>query len=170
MGTFRHHPDGFIYIDDVSIPLSEFLIEEPAYTLPNQRAIGRNYDGVKDIAFSKNQEFDGNGEVELDGYIAKLATYQANIAAREQVRQDNGYAATLPEAQSRRITELRADAAGRFFSFEESDLEIGTSVLTQWKNDLTNQIPLFEAEVNALTTINDVRLYEYPGWPTAPSI
>ena len=170
MGTFRHHPDGTIYIDDVGIPLSEFLIEEPAYALPNQRAIGRNYDGVKDTAYSKNQEFDGKSEAELDGYIAKLATYQTNIAEREKVRQDNGYAGTLPEAKTRRITELRADAAGRFFKFEESDLEIGTSVLTQWKNTLTNQIPLFEAEVNLLTTINDVRLYEYSGWPTAPAI
>ena len=169
MPTFRHHPDGRIYIDDAMIPLSEFLIEEPAYQLPN-RAIGRNYDAVKDVAFSKNQEFDGKSGPELDGYIAKLATYQTNIAERGKVRQDNGYAGTLPEAKTRRITELRADAAGRFFNFEESELEIGVNVMTQWKNDLIGHIPLFEAEVNLLTTINDVRLYEYPGWPVAPSI
>ena len=169
METFAHHPDGRIYINGILIPLSEFLIEEPAYQLPN-RAIGRNYDGVNDVAFSKNHEFDGKSGTELDGYIAKLAVYQTNIAEREKVREDNGYAGTLPEAKARRITELRADAAGRFFNFEESDLEIGTNVLTQWKNDLIGQIPLFEAEVNLLTTINEVRLYEYSGWPTAPAI
>ena len=48
MPNFRHHPDGRIYIDDVMILLSEFMIEEPEYSLP-AKTIGRNYDGSRHI-------------------------------------------------------------------------------------------------------------------------
>lgn len=34
MSTFRHHPDGLIYIDDKRFTLDEFLLLEPSYSLP----------------------------------------------------------------------------------------------------------------------------------------
>jgi hypothetical protein len=39
---FRHHPDGIIYINDISIPLEEFVKENPDYELP-QDYTGREY-------------------------------------------------------------------------------------------------------------------------------
>jgi hypothetical protein len=39
---FRHHPDGVIYINGVSLPLEEFVKEYPGYSLP-EGYIGREY-------------------------------------------------------------------------------------------------------------------------------
>ncbi|MBW4581799.1 MAG: hypothetical protein KME42_19705 [Tildeniella nuda ZEHNDER 1965/U140] len=39
---FRHHPDGFIYLLDLQLPLDFWLTQEPTYTLPAP-ATGREY-------------------------------------------------------------------------------------------------------------------------------
>ena len=169
MASFRHHPDGLIYINDVYFLLSDFLIEEPSYSLPPS-AIGREYDGIKDRAYGKKREFDGNSETELDGYISNVITYQKNVIRRNVLNLEAEYASDISEAKERRIKELRFIAAKKYFDLVESDLEIGSDVIVLWKNELISHSPIFEAEVNALTTVFDVISYNYNAWPVDPVV
>jgi hypothetical protein len=74
MSTFRHHPDGWIYIDDIQIPLDLFLEQEPDYVLP---FIGREYaQGKSHFLYTKTDQKGGEypwnpGDV----YIAKRKLY-----------------------------------------------------------------------------------------------
>lgn len=47
MSTFRHHPDGIIYIDEKSIPLSLFLEQEPSYVFPDGYRYREYIQGVR---------------------------------------------------------------------------------------------------------------------------
>jgi hypothetical protein len=93
MSSFRHHPDGLIYISDgqsepLAMPLDEFLIDEPEYQLPE------GYIGCEYIPGKRWNNHTHNhavpqieGDVvweEGDRYIANLATYRANYEARHQ--------------------------------------------------------------------------------------
>jgi len=89
--TFRHHPDGIIYIDGQAIKLTEFMIEEPDYALP-PGFIGREY--VQDSHHRVNT---GSGDevldtvwLEGDVYIVNLSVYLENIAARKQIPEEEG--------------------------------------------------------------------------------
>ena len=42
MKSFRHHPDGYIYINEIEMKLEDFLKENPDYSLP-QGFIGRDF-------------------------------------------------------------------------------------------------------------------------------
>lgn len=84
MPKFNHHPDGRIHIDDVTIPLGEFLKDEPDYQLPDG-AIGMRYDGEKALYFSKRKEWRKAGaDKVLDGYIQKKDKYIKAIGGRNQ--------------------------------------------------------------------------------------
>lgn len=77
---FRHHPDGHIHINGFVLPLSEFLLEEPNYALP-EGATGREYDPVSGTHFL----FDGRNQwegpvpwTEGDNYLALENMYRTN--------------------------------------------------------------------------------------------
>ncbi len=87
MGTFLHHPDGYIKIDDFMYPLSEFLIDEPGYGGLPQGAIGHEYvQGVRNSVFNSDSILPVDSEQWADGdtYISKKSTYQAAYAGRTQ--------------------------------------------------------------------------------------
>ena len=84
MPKFNHHPDGRVHIDDVTIPLGEFLKDEPDYQLPDG-AIGMRYDGEKALYFSASKEWRVAGaDKVLDGYIQKKDKYIKAIGVRNQ--------------------------------------------------------------------------------------
>lgn len=83
MKSFRHHPDGVIFIDnDFQCTLEEFLIFEPDYIL-EEGFIGREY--IKDSEFfgetinrlyTKRDEFITNFDWEEgEVYISKKLSY-----------------------------------------------------------------------------------------------
>lgn len=80
---FQHHPDGLIYIDDFVVPLAEFLVDAPDYSLP-ARMIGREY-----VQNEKHLLFDGRSQYpgpmpwpEGDLYLSRKSGYQSSYAAR----------------------------------------------------------------------------------------
>ncbi|MCL5099115.1 MAG: hypothetical protein M1608_16580 [Candidatus Omnitrophica bacterium] len=80
---FSHHPDGYIKIGSFTCSLREFLIDEPAYSLPSGM-IGRRY-----IPDKEHLLYDGTTEyaqpipwAEGDAYLAKEAVYLAAHVAR----------------------------------------------------------------------------------------
>jgi len=170
MGSFRHIPKGLIWISDggpdVSIPLAEFMIEEPGYVLP-PTAVGREYDGVKDTAYTADYAlaFDGKEGAVLDGYIAKLATYQANIQSRKDSNEDTDYASDLATAKILRKKAAKQEAVLLFRDYEDTDLELTSTQLNNYKSDLIGQKTIIINQIDALTTIKQVREYQYSGWP-----
>lgn len=80
---FRHHPDGWITLNGFIYPLSEFLIDEPAYALP-AGMIAREYvPGQYHRVFDGQSQFDG-GYPWPDGdlYLSRVAQYRAAYTAR----------------------------------------------------------------------------------------
>ena len=73
---FRHHPDGLIYIDDVTIPLELFQRLEPDYRLPDGY-VGREYDpGAVHMLYTGNRADPRPLDwAEGDRYIGKKAHY-----------------------------------------------------------------------------------------------
>lgn len=82
---FRHHPDGWIFINDFMLPVGEFRLDEPNYTLP-PGMIGRTYEpGVRHVLTDGRTQYGGPMPwAEGDRYIANEATYRANYEARRQ--------------------------------------------------------------------------------------
>ena len=80
---FKHHPDGHIKIGNFEYPLSEFMLDEPAYTLPSG-AIGRRYTpGSAHILFDSSNQWGGPLPwPEGDTYLAKEVAYKAAYAVR----------------------------------------------------------------------------------------
>ena len=104
MGTFRHHPDNHIIIDDVFFPLAFFELQEPTYELPVPY-ISRDY------VQSPASHILSDGQTQVDGglpytdgdtYISNKATYEA---AYEEYLNPTP---TLPEAKIIKITETAA--------------------------------------------------------------
>ena len=60
MNSFRHHPDNLIYINDVLVPLEEFIKKNPKYSLPDGY-IGREY-----VQGKYHRVFNGKDEEYLD--------------------------------------------------------------------------------------------------------
>ena len=80
---FTHHPDGHIKIGSFTYSLREFLLDEPAYSLP-AGTIGRRY-----IPDQEHVLYDGKKEYRQpipwpdgDAYLAKEAEYRTAHAAR----------------------------------------------------------------------------------------
>lgn len=88
MSTFRHHPDGWIYIDEKQIPLSLFLEQEPGYILP-EPFIGREYvQGKAHFLYTKEAQKGGEFPWNLgDLYISRKASYlvQKEVIVEEPV-------------------------------------------------------------------------------------
>ena len=88
MNSFRHHPDGIIYINDISLPVEEFLIIYPEYTLP-KGAIGQEY-----IQGVSHRIFDGSNEKYLkkswedgDQYIMQIDKFKEQIRKYENQKE-----------------------------------------------------------------------------------
>lgn len=87
--SFLHHPDGYINAGGVVMPLADFLQSEPAYPGLGVHAIGFEY-----VSGGRNMAWDAGGNAIagccaadlLDGYLAKVAVYQAAQAGRETNR------------------------------------------------------------------------------------
>ena len=85
MSIFQHHPDGFIFINDISFSLDWFLTQEPNYSGLPEDAIGRLYVPTKrhHITIMKGDtptQFPGEIDenhlwAEGDRYIANVQTY-----------------------------------------------------------------------------------------------
>ncbi|MBD1864177.1 MULTISPECIES: DUF4376 domain-containing protein [Trichocoleus] len=83
---FQHHPDNFIYLNDLRLPLEVFQKQEPDYSLP-KGATHRLYTGDRHLLYSKDSQW--AGEVpwqEGDRYLANIAKYQADWEARLAAR------------------------------------------------------------------------------------
>ena len=168
MTTFRHHPEGRIWINDILISLTDFLIEEPAYALPDE-AIGREYDGIVERLYDGKREKRVLGpNIILDGYIANLTTYQVNIQSRIDSKTDSDYAIDLATAKSNRKKLSKAEAVQLFRTYQDTDLELNSTQLNAYKSDLIAQKTIIVSEINALTTIKEVREYQYTKWPPIP--
>ncbi len=86
---FQHHPDGYIIIQDVLMPLAEFLVYEPDYTGLPIGAIGRLYDPGVRHALTNGQQATGGPLPWPDGdvYLSKVEVYRTrhpNFPAMEQ--------------------------------------------------------------------------------------
>lgn len=87
MSTFRHTRDNGIYIDDLFMPLSFFITQEPAYSIP-VGAIWQEYiQNVNPILSHRtvcdgitSQEYSGDW-IDGNNYIANKATYAAAYSA-----------------------------------------------------------------------------------------
>ncbi|GEM_PF-2231386 len=78
--SFRHHPDGLIYINELCLPLLFFQQQEPGYVLP-EGATGREYvPNIRHILFDGSSQWaDAMPWPEGDGYLAKKAQYQTTF-------------------------------------------------------------------------------------------
>lgn len=105
---FRHHPDGWIYLDGFQATLAEFVAQRPGYSLPAGR-IGRYYDdrekpqGGTHVTFTRIDEFaEPFPWPEGDEYLANAAAIrQAILDAREAARLAAEQAAADAEAARR---------------------------------------------------------------------
>lgn len=88
MAFFKHHPDGYIILGNVQLPLVQFMFDEPDYLLP-AGAVGQEYQtGVRHYAHDAR----GNAHSLIEGdsvlwqagevYYAKRDEYLANYAER----------------------------------------------------------------------------------------
>lgn len=109
---FSHHPDGFIRVGGLTLRLDEFLLAEPAYSLP---------DGVAGIEYDPpGRQFahDGKGNQvplpipadELDGYLARESVYTAAAAQRA------ADAAAALESAPATVADIKAEAGRRINS------------------------------------------------------
>lgn len=81
---FTHHPDELIYIDDFVLSLDEFLIEEPAYILP-EGMIGRVYIPEENHYYIDKQGYQLPAEFPWEAgdiYLGKKDIYKTNYAER----------------------------------------------------------------------------------------
>lgn len=78
--SFRHHPDGIIYLGDLQLPLDRWLQLEPTYSLP-EGATGREYaPGEKHLLYNGSDQWGGEFPwQEGDRYLASVEYYQAAI-------------------------------------------------------------------------------------------
>lgn len=170
MHHFKHNDSGTVIINDYEMPLTEFLIEEPGY-VKSVSCIAREYFvGMKDLGYTANyeQSVELGQEAELDGYIAKLATYKANIQARRATKADDDYALSLSTAKTVRKKQAKREAVTLYRQYEDTDLELTPTELNAYKADLIAQKNIIGPEIDALTTIRQVREYEYSNWPPIP--
>lgn len=100
MKAFRHHPDGYIYINgNFNCTLAQWMLLEPDYFLP-EGFIGREY--IKDDEYqgqiinrlytNKSEELltNGNAAWELgDLYISKVDEYIAALPSLISEPEDN---------------------------------------------------------------------------------
>lgn len=108
MGTFRHHPDGHIHIDELYMPLSFFQTQEPLYNL-SAPWIERYYD-QPNLHILRNKETQEGGILPYtdgDSYIAKKAIYAAAYEAYINPEP------TLEEAKIIKISELSGYASNK---------------------------------------------------------
>lgn len=80
---FQHHPDGLIYVDDFVVPLAEFLVDEPSYSL-SAGMVGREYaQNKKHLLFDGQNQYPGPMPwPEGDLYLSKKSDYKIAYAAR----------------------------------------------------------------------------------------
>lgn len=113
MARFFHHPDGIITIADFSYPLSQFLIDEPAYSLP-PGMIGRDYvQGEYHRLTNGRSQFGGPMPWDDgDRYIANAETYRAAYEARGEPGPEPEPEPTenLTLAQMKQRAKVRIDA------------------------------------------------------------
>jgi hypothetical protein len=86
---FQHHPDGYIIVGDVLLPVDEFLVYEPDYSGLPQGSIGRIYEPGVRHALTDGQKVTGGPLSWLEGdvYISKVEIYRIrhpNFTAMEQ--------------------------------------------------------------------------------------
>lgn len=82
--TFRHHPDGLIYLDELTFSLSFWLAQEPEYTLP-AGAISRYYSPLDRHTLSDGSSQWG-GDLpwtEGDRYLDSKDRYTVALAAAQ---------------------------------------------------------------------------------------
>ena len=86
MTIFKHHPDGFIFVGDLTLPLDEFLLEEPGYVLP-EGYIGREYAPGERHFLHTDDRADPQPLVWLEGDadVARVEVYRAHYEARHPV-------------------------------------------------------------------------------------
>jgi hypothetical protein len=127
---FLHHPDGFIAIGELHYPLTEFLIDEPAYALP-EGLIGRFYEpGVQHWLTDGSMQHAGPLPwAEGDNYLAKEAGYRAAFEARHapaapslEERKASATRAVDDEAERRRLTYL-TPGSGQALVYQEKRRE-----------------------------------------------
>ncbi len=106
MGIFRHHPDGHIHIDDLYMPLSFFVTQEPLYTLPSPWT-SRYYDQASIHKLSNLETVEGGPFPWGDGdsYISKKSIYESAYDAYLNPP------LTLEQAKTLKISELQSYAA-----------------------------------------------------------
>lgn len=76
--NFRHHPDGYIFLDDLMLSLSFFEQQEPGYELPFN-ATGRDYrPGVRHLLHNRDSSWPGELPwPEGDLYLSRVDQYKS---------------------------------------------------------------------------------------------
>ncbi len=82
---FRHHPDGWIYINDLVIPLKDFVSKNTEYKLP-RGWIGREYikGEMNRVYSSNNEEFLDKEWKDGDKYIKQYDYWVKYLKKKEQ--------------------------------------------------------------------------------------
>lgn len=81
-GYFAHHPDGFILVEDMVIPLDRFMAFEPGYTGLPAGVYSMDYQQNVRHTYTDGANVIGGGPVpwpEGDAYIANKAVYQDKL-------------------------------------------------------------------------------------------
>jgi len=159
---FKHHPDGLIYIGALVYPLTEFLLDEPAYSLPLEppAIIGREYiPGKQHALFTSDTQLGGvmpwhDG----DRYIANEAKYFSNYTQRRKVKNDKN-AEAAPNAPS-----FLAAVRTNVFANDITRINTAWKLQPMWYPAVKDQDwELVEKVTKAARTANDITQTEYDG-------
>jgi hypothetical protein len=147
--------NGNVYFQDVSIPLSEFLIEEPSFSTAYEAII---YDAPNNrlIGFANGNQFEEKNitVAQVQAFIAKKDIYKTNVEARNT---PNPTLAELKQA----LREQAKNEAERLMNAQYDSVERATilangngEVLTMktFLNNIRNKRQAVIATINGFTT------------------
>jgi len=166
---FRHHPDGWIMIGALTYPLTEFLQDEPAYSLPLEPPgiIGREYiPGKRHSLFTSNTQLGGEMPWhDGDMYIANEAKYFSKYTQKRKAENDKKTAEYFKNEEEA-PNALKFLSAVRLTVFANNLTRINTAWKLQpmWYPAVKDQDwELVEKVTKAALAANDITQAEYDG-------
>lgn len=173
MGSFRHHPDGIIYIDGEPVGLSDFVAVQPGYELPAGVA---GVDYVQGKKNGRRRAYDAKGNhvpwpsslaADLDLHISRKNTILSDIAARNAPTPP-----TPAEAMVKRLGEAKAHMAavlaagvtygGASYALTPTDQQRITAVAAEWRTN--NRLPGGGATLRKETADGSTTELDGPTW------
>lgn len=181
--AFIHQTNGFIHISDgteeiVYETVAEFLLDEPAYTLPTG-GMGQNYEAPATLSFYNVIMDDGSvmpgvfPAPEFEGYINEIAIYKAAQEIRQHMLTPWP---NLVDAQNETTWHIRQKAWLLLSATDwwiTKNLESGDLIpakVVAYRAGIKTESGTREAAVTAATTVSDVKTIfdaiQDTNWPT----